>query len=145
MLIRVGRVWENIYFIHIFYLYCKRGYFRWGKISRKRWQDISRGGNFHDISHISFLQAYGVFFRVGVIFAKRTKTQKTRKLPPPKNFHVYSTSSKATFKWSFLSTFEYERGTHTPDCSFQHDLVYIWCMICYFVYISTFPRIWQAE
>ena len=39
--------------------YCKRarGYFRWGKISRKCWQDISRGGNFHDTTPISFIKA----------------------------------------------------------------------------------------
>ena len=70
--------------------YCKHGYFRWGKISRKHWQDISRGGNFHDTSSISFIKAYGFYFRVGVIFAKKTKARKTRKLPPRENFHVYS-------------------------------------------------------
>ena len=78
-----------------FHCYCKRGYFRWGKISRKCWQDISRGGNFHDTAPISFIKAYGFNFRVGVIFAKKTKARKMRKLPPtppPKNFHVYSAS-----------------------------------------------------
>ena len=68
-------------------VYCKRGYFRWGKISRKCWQDISRGGNFHDPAPISFIKAYGFYFRAGVILAKKTKT---RKLPPPGNFNVYS-------------------------------------------------------
>ena len=72
------------------YIYCKRGYFRWGKISRKCWQDISRGGNFHDSTPFSFIKAYGFYFRVGVIFAKKTKARKTRKLPPRENFHVYS-------------------------------------------------------
>ena len=67
--------------------YCKRGYFHWGKISRKCWQDISCGGNFHDTTHISFIKAYGFYFRVGVIFAKKTKLRKTRKLPPSENFH----------------------------------------------------------
>ena len=57
--------------IHV--VYCRRGYFRWGKFSRKCWQDISRGGNFHDSTHISFIKAYGFYFRVGVIFAKKTK------------------------------------------------------------------------
>ena len=70
--------------------YCKRGYFRWGKISRKHWQDISRGGNFHDTTPISFIKAHGFYFRVGVIFAKTTKARKTRKLPPRENFHLYS-------------------------------------------------------
>ena len=71
--------------------YCKRGYFRWGKISRKYWQDISRGGNFQGTTPISFREAYGFYFRAGIIFAKNAKAQKTRKLPPRKNFHVYST------------------------------------------------------
>ena len=72
------------------YMYCKRGYFHWGKISRKCWQDITRGGNFHDSTPISFIKAYGFYFRVGVIFAKKTKARKTRKLPPRENVHVYS-------------------------------------------------------
>ena len=72
------------------FCYCKRGYFRWGEILQKCWQDISRGGNFHDTAHISFIKAYGFNFRVGVIFAKKTKAQQTRKLPPHENFHVYS-------------------------------------------------------
>ena len=70
--------------------YCKRGYFRWGKISRKYWQDISRGGYFHDTTPNSFIKVYGFYFCVGVIFAKKTKARKTRKLPPRENFHVYS-------------------------------------------------------
>ena len=69
---------------HYLNLYCKRGYFRWGKISRKRWQDMSRGGNFHDITHISFTQAYGFYFRMGVIFAKKTKARKTWNYPHTK-------------------------------------------------------------
>ena len=77
---------------YLFWLksYCKRGYFRWGKISRKCWQDVSRGGNFHDSTHISFIKTYGFYFRVGVIFTKKTKSLNTRKLPPRENFHVYS-------------------------------------------------------
>ena len=75
-------------------IYCKRGYFRWGKISRKCWQDISRGGNFHDTTPISFIKAYGFYFRVGVIFAKKTRSRKTRKLPPRENFHVYSIAQR---------------------------------------------------
>ena len=86
---------DRIFFVenHNYYgnmTYCKRGYFRWGKISRKCWQDISRGGNFHDTTPFSFIKAYGSYFRVGVIFAKKTKARKTRKLPPRENFHVYS-------------------------------------------------------
>ena len=66
-------------------------YFRWGKISRKYWQDISRGGNFRDTATISFIKVHWFNFRVGVIFAKKTKARKTQKLPPRENFHVYST------------------------------------------------------
>ena len=39
---------------------------------------------------ISFIKSYGFYFRVGVIFAKETKSWKTRKLPQCENFHVYS-------------------------------------------------------
>ena len=90
----VGHLVRITVFYKILYgmSYCKRGYFRWGKISRKCWQDVSRGGNFHDSTHISFIKTYGFYFRVGVIFAKKTKSRKTRKLPPRENFHVYSTS-----------------------------------------------------
>ena len=40
---------------------CKCGYFRWGKISWKCWQDISGWGNFHDTTLISlgFIFAWG--------------------------------------------------------------------------------------
>ena len=65
--------------------YCKRGYFRWGKISRKCWQDSSRGGNFHETTPISFINAYGCYFRVGVIFAKKnTKARKRENYPHAK-------------------------------------------------------------
>ena len=68
------------------YNYCKRGYFRWGKISRKCWQDISRGGNFHDTTHISFIKAGGFYFRVGVIFAMKNKSAKNAKITPSRKF-----------------------------------------------------------
>ena len=58
--------------------YCKRGYFAGGKFLRKCWQHISRGGNFHDNTPISFIKAHGFYFRVGVIFTKKTKARKTR-------------------------------------------------------------------
>ena len=38
--------------------YCKRDYFRWGKISRICLKDISLGDNFHDCTPISFIKAY---------------------------------------------------------------------------------------
>ena len=54
--------------------------------------DISRGGYFHDATPISLIKAYGFHFRVGVIFAKKTKVRKTRILHPRENFHAYSVS-----------------------------------------------------
>ena len=97
--------------------YCRRGYFRWGKISRKCWQDISRGGNFHDSTHIFFINAYGFYFRVGVIFAKKTKSRKTRKLPPCEYFHVYS-----------------NRIDGEPTCTQPSRPP--WCLTCWLVVVS---------
>ena len=75
--------------------------FAGGKISRKCWQDLSRGGNFHDISPISLLKSYGFYFPVGEVFAKKTISRKTWKLPPPENFHVHRISCTNTIETSF--------------------------------------------
>ena len=56
---------------------------------QKFWQGISCRGNFHDATPISLVKAYGFYFHMGVIFVK-TKVQKTRKLPPRENFHLYT-------------------------------------------------------
>ena len=82
--------------------YCKRGYFRWGKISRKCSQDLSRGGYFRDSFHISLIKSYGFYFRVGEIFAKKTISRKTRKLPPRENFHVYSIQYTTERIWQLI-------------------------------------------
>ena len=70
--------------------YCKRGYFRWGKISRKCWQDISPGGGGVFSWYYSYFfhkgTVYGFHFRVGVILVKTSKTRKTRKLSPRENY-----------------------------------------------------------
>ena len=65
--------------------------FAGGKFCEKCWQDISRWGDFHHSTPISFIKAYGFYFHVGVIFVKNTKARKTQKLPPCENCHVYST------------------------------------------------------
>ena len=60
------------------YVYCKRGYFHGGKFRENvsiQWQDISRWGKFHDTTSISFIKAYGFYFCVQVIFAKKTKRE----------------------------------------------------------------------
>ena len=90
------------------YIYCKRGYFHWGEISRKCWQDLSRGGNFHDISPISFIKSYGFNFPAGEIFAKNAISRKTRKLPPRENFHVYSIGFQ---RWTKIHTNTFIAGS----------------------------------
>ena len=54
----------------LFIQYCKRGYFRWVKISRKCLQDLSLGGCFHNATLISLIKSYECYFRAGDIFAK---------------------------------------------------------------------------
>ena len=71
-------------------IYCKCGYFCCGKILQNCWQDYLRWGNFHDTNHVSFIKAYGFYFRVGVFSWRRQWRKKTRKLQPCKNVHVYS-------------------------------------------------------
>ena len=63
--------------------------FAGGKFRENVVKTFSHWVNFHDTSLISFIKAYGFYFRVGEIFAK-TKARKTRKLPPHENYHVYS-------------------------------------------------------
>ena len=70
--------------------YCKRCYFRWGKISRKCWQDFSRGGNFHDSTHISLIKSYGFYFRVGEIFANKAISRKSQKITHTRKFPTFT-------------------------------------------------------
>ena len=64
--------------------------FAGGKFSRKCWQDLSRGGNCYDSTHISLIKSYGLYFRVGEMFVNKAISRKMRKLFPRENFHVYS-------------------------------------------------------
>ena len=82
--------------------------FAGGKRSRKCWQDISHGRNFHDTTPTSFIKAFGFYFRAGVIFAKKTKARKTRKLPPRKEFHVYNIQ-----KYMFICMYVYNACFNT--------------------------------
>ena len=70
-----------------------------------------------------------VYFRVGVIFAKKTKAQKTWKLPPSENFHVYSSISAHRHKLHCL-TFEMEGKILV--CVFQGNLIW---MILYMIFV----------
>ena len=70
------------------HVYYKRGYFRWEKISRKYWQDLSRGGNFHDNTHIAycFNKVIWVLFLRWGIFLKRQCHENA----PREKFHVHN-------------------------------------------------------
>ena len=63
-----------------------------GKFCKNAVKIFHMGGNFHDTSHISLIKSYGVYFRVGEIFAEKAILRKTPKLAPRENFHVYSNS-----------------------------------------------------
>ena len=58
--------------------YCKRGYFRWGKISRKCCEDLSRGGNLAML----LIKSYGFYFRVGEFSRRETISRKNAKITP---------------------------------------------------------------
>ena len=65
-------------------MYCKRGYFRWGKFRENVGKTFHVGLiNFYDTT-IAFIKAYGFYFSRGVIFAKETKARKTQKIPHAK-------------------------------------------------------------
>ena len=53
-------------------------------------ENLSREGYFLDYAPISLIKSYRFYFRVGEIYAMRATLQKTQKLPPRENFHVYS-------------------------------------------------------
>ena len=61
------------------FIFCKGGYFRWWEISRKYWQDLSLGGNFHDATPISLIKSYRFYFRMGDF--REGNIAKTRKFP----------------------------------------------------------------
>ena len=54
------------------------------KILRKWWQDISRGGNFHDTTPIYFIKAYGFYFSGN--FCEEDKSAKNMKITPTRKF-----------------------------------------------------------
>ena len=50
-------------------------------LGRKFYENVGKsGGNFHDTTPISLIKACGFYFRVGVIFAKKTKARKYPRL-----------------------------------------------------------------
>ena len=82
-------------------VYCKCGYFRLGTISRKCWQDLSHGGNFHDISPISLTKSYGFYFSAGGgggVGSRRRKNNKNAKITPHANFSMLIVIKSAVIK-----------------------------------------------
>ena len=74
--------------------YCKRGYFPWGKISRKCRQDISRGGNFHDTSPFFLHKGIWVLFsREGNFCEEAQKNRQKRKNYPRTKISTFTVSS----------------------------------------------------
>ena len=124
----------TIFIMYSYCKYCKRGYFRWGKISRKHWQDISRGGNFHDTTPISFIKAYGFYFRMGVIFAK-TKAPKTWKLPPRENFHVYSITNYIYAKFYEVWTIIFKVIAISGHSGVYFRLKYLHAVVTFYTYL----------
>ena len=59
------------------YEYCRRGYFRWKKISRKCWQNLTFGNNFHDTgtTPIFLIKSNGSYFRFGKLLATIKKEE----------------------------------------------------------------------
>ena len=67
--------------------YCKHGYFRWGKILRKCWQDLSRGGNFQRFYFTFFLnKVLWVLFSCGGNFREEGHIAKNPKITPMRKF-----------------------------------------------------------
>ena len=70
--------------------YCEHGYFHWGKNSRNGWQTLHAGVIFALPVRFTYR---GCYFRFWVIFAINRQSGKMWKLPPCKNFHVFSIMS----------------------------------------------------
>ena len=60
--------------------------FTGGKFRKNVGNTFHVWGNFHDTTPVSFIKAYGFYFHVGVIFAKKTKARKMQKLPSTRKF-----------------------------------------------------------
>ena len=88
--------------------FCKRGYFHWRKISRKCWQDITLGSNFHDTIPISFIKAYGFYFSRGGNFREEDKSAKNAKITPTRKIPrlQYSWNSLTRSRWDQWKYFE---------------------------------------
>ena len=81
-------------------------------------------GNFHDVTPISFIKAYGFNFRVGVNFAKKTKAQKrekypTRKFPHLQYVNVIYPCFMCIFNiFIYIETGEFQGNCHFKICGF---------------------------
>ena len=79
---KLHNVWRDL---HID-LTVNMGFFSLGEggISRKYWQDISRGGNFHDTIYIFLIKSCGFYFRAGEILAKKSISKIRQNYPHEK-------------------------------------------------------------
>ena len=103
---------ETSYFIHRFRRktysetcpnrYCNCGYFRWGRISWKCWQDLSCGDNFHNISLINLLNLMGFIFPDGNF---------TKKVISQKKCENYPNAKMSTFTLLILTQEKYKTFT----------------------------------
>ena len=93
--------------------------FAGGKFHENVVKTFHYGGNFHDTTPISFIKAYGFYFRMVVIFVKKTKARKTWKLPPHENFQT-----------DCLKVLHYHdiwiKSTRDNTCI---KLIMIWCIL----------------
>ena len=132
--IEVKIIWNSCINLSLYmYIYCTRGYFRWGKISRKCKTDITRGCNFH------------ITYKYKEDFAINAHS---RKLPHTKistftevdKYLIRGNSSYSEFWIKILTSYLFWYMYRTMNQSFNlMHLNYITCAFCtyFFVLICT--------
>ena len=80
-------------------MYSKHGYFRWGKFHENIGKTFHVGVIFTKPLLFPSWEVLWVLFSRGGIFCEEDKSAKTQKLPPHKNFHVYSTWKRNIYTW----------------------------------------------
>ena len=142
--------------------YCKGGYFPWGKISQKCCQHLSRGGNFNDISHISFIKSYGFYFAWGK-FSRRQYREKHENYPHAKistftvhplyleiSYYMWNQTVNQGvtfdgFPWTYLLSLDKTRVCKTTSVMvkghvwlWQYSNSWKWKMLFYFLFLQVF-------
>ena len=91
----------------LYFIYCKRGEFLCGKISRKCLQDLSRGSNFHETSPISLIKPCGLYFGVWGFLRRRQFRDKRENYPYAK-VATCTVGSLSYVPYDLKSTYYYE-------------------------------------